>query len=86
MTDVIPGGGRWVFDHLAENGVRTVLPVAGWRASEDDLLPLPKPPDETWILRPRMPDDERLIRVTALNMQPKPDNQNDPNAWRHLHP
>ena len=70
-ADLIPGDG-WVTEHLAENGSRTVLPLVAWHVVNGELFPLPKPSDATWIVRPRVADDERLIRVTALSMQLKP--------------
>ena len=64
MPDVIPGDGRWVFDHLAERRSNR-LPVAGWRGSGTICSRCPSHPMRPGF-RPRMPDDDRLIRVTAL--------------------
>jgi hypothetical protein len=83
MTDLIPGDG-WVTEHLADNGTRTVLPLVAWQVISGQLYPLPKPQDDTWVVRPRMPDDERLIRVTALSLQPKPEQTNQPTNWNRM--
>jgi hypothetical protein len=70
-ADLIPGDG-WVTEHLAENGSRTVLPLIAWHIVNGELFPLPKPADASWIIRPRIPDDERLIRVSSQAMQLQP--------------
>ena len=76
-AELIPGDG-WVTDHLAEDGTRTVLPLIAWHVVNGAAFPVPKPPDETWIVRPRMPADDNLISVTARSMQLKP---NNPQNW-----
>lgn len=70
-ADLIPGDG-WVTEHLAENGMRTVLPLVAWHVVNGELFPLPAPRDETWIVRPRSTGDDALINATALSMRLTP--------------
>ena len=69
---VLPGDG-YVAERLDENGVRTVLPLAGWIVSPDgELLPLPRSMGADWVIRPATANDPGLISTTASRMQAKP--------------
>jgi len=72
---VLPADG-WVTEKVDSDGTRDVIPLVGWLVTADgDVLPLPRTLDKTWTIRPRMPDDERLIRTTAARLRPKTNNE-----------
>ena len=78
---VLPGTG-WVAEHDDGNGIRTVVPLVGSLVTADgEVHPLPRSLDASWIIRPRIPDDERLIRTSAGRMGPATNRRND---WRYF--
>jgi hypothetical protein len=67
---VLPAN-NWVTEKMGEDGIPTLLPLVGWLVTkEGELRPLPPSLDESWTLRPRAADDERLISAASSRMRP----------------